>query len=60
MLVAPIPSNAERRLLELFLLERVDVARAACGLFAAELLLEFRYQVDGGHIVLFAAWSIHC
>ena len=40
MLVAPIPSDTQRNLFELFVPERVDVARAPCGLFAAEVLLD--------------------
>ena len=42
MLVAPIPSVTQRNLFELLVPELVDVdvARAPCGLFAAEVLLD--------------------
>ena len=56
---APSPPCDEWHLFERLLLER-GVARAPCGLFAAEVLLELRYQVEGGYLVLFAAWSMHC
>ena len=37
MLVAPLPSDAERNLFGLLRPERVDFACAPCGLFAAEV-----------------------
>ena len=58
MFVAPIPSDAEK-LSELLLLERVDFARAPCGLFAA-VHLELRQQTGDGYLVLVDAWSIRC
>ena len=42
-LAAPTPPDDERISYDFLLLERVDVARATCGLFAAEVLLECRY-----------------
>ena len=33
------------------LLQRVDVARAPNGLFASQVLLELRYQVEGTYLV---------
>ena len=59
MLVAPSTSDAKLLLFELLLLQRVDVARARCGLFATVVHLELRYQVEGESLVLAAAWSIH-
>ena len=42
MIVAPIPSDTQRNLYWLLVPERVDVdvARAPCGLFAGEVLLD--------------------
>ena len=59
MLVAPIPLDAERNLFGLLLPQRVDVAHALYGLYAAEVLTELRCHVDG-KIVLCAARAIHC
>ena len=47
LLVAPIPFDDERD-------------QVVCGLFAAEVRLEHRCQVEGECLVLCAAWSIHC
>ena len=58
--VAPIPSDAERYLPELLLLARIEVARAPCGLFAAEVHLELHYRGGTGYLVLVDAWSIDC
>ena len=40
MVVAPIPSDAERNVFDLLLLEQVVVACAPCGSFATEVHLE--------------------
>ena len=40
--------------------QRVDVARVLYGLFAAEVLLELRFQVEGTYLVLCAARPMHC
>ena len=45
MLVAAIPSDVERNLFELLLIQRVDVARAPYGFFAAKVHSGLRYQV---------------
>ena len=47
MLIASIPHDDERHQFALLFLHRVDVARAPCGLFAAEVFLELRYHVEG-------------
>ena len=64
MLIASIPHDDERHQFALLFLQRVflhrvDVARAPCGLFAAEVFLELRYHVEGKCIVLCAARPIH-
>ena len=59
MLIASIPHDDERHQFALLFLHRVDVARAPCGLFAAEVFLELRYHVEGKCIVLCAARPIH-
>ena len=59
VLVASIPFDDERHDVRL-LLERVDVARAPCGLFAAEVRLELRCQGEGECLVLCAALSVQC
>ena len=46
MLVPPIPFDDERIVFVLLLLQRAGVARAPSGLFAAEVLLELRNQVE--------------
>ena len=57
--ISLIPFAVKRTWFELLPLQRVDVAREPCGLFAAEMLLEVRYQVEGTKIVFCAAWPIH-
>ena len=59
MLDVPIPRDDEQNLFELLLLHRVHVACAPCGLFAAEVHLELRYQV-GKILILCVTWSVHC
>ena len=51
-LKAPMPYDAEQDLFESLHLGHVDFARAPCGLFAAEVLLELRHQVEEEQLVL--------
>ena len=59
MFVVLIPSDVERHRFELLPLQRVHVAQAPHGLFAAEMLLELRCRVEKKYFVLCASWSIH-
>ena len=59
MFVARIPFDDERNVFVL-LLQRVDVAHAPDGLFAAEVLLEVRCQVEGKYLHLCTARPIQC
>ena len=60
MLVDPVPFDVERNGFVLLLISRVDVARVPNGLFYAEALLEFRYDVERTHLALCAARPIQC
>ena len=58
MFVARIPFDDERNVFVLLPLQRVDVAHASYGLFAAEVLLNVRYQAERKYLHLCTARPI--